>query len=244
MMGVLNILETIRHEKPSCRMFQASSSEMFGDSTQSVQDETTNFQPNNPYGISKLAAHNLVRSYRKSYGIFAANGILFNHESPLRPETYVSRKITKHMTEVSLGLRDCLSIGNLNIRRDWGYAPDYVDGIYSIVQHNEATDVILATGKSHSIREFIAIVAEILGLNLTWSKSGKDEIGTNQSTGQVIVKIDSSIYRPIDTPLTCGNSEKAKKLLGWNANIDLRGLAQIMVNHEKQKINQSTGVGT
>lgn len=234
--GVVRILDSLKYNSPKSRYFQASSSEIFGNSAQPIQDESTAFCPANPYGISKLAAYFTVKSYRDSCGIFASNGILFNHESPLRPETYVSRKITKALVEISLGRETPLRLGNLEVKRDWGYAPDFIRGMIEILNYHEPLDVILATGITHSIREFVEVAANHLDIEIEWTGSGINEVGKDVNTGKVIVEVDSKFYRPIDTKQTCGNSQKAKEKIGWVADVQIVELASKMIEHDKIKL--------
>jgi len=230
--GVLRILEAIKTSAPKCKYFQASSSEMFGDTSAAIQDEETEFQPRNPYGISKLAAYFSVKSYRESFGIFASNGILFNHESPLRPKSYVSRKITATLAEISMGLKETLKIGNLDIERDWGYAPDYVKGMFDLLQHHDALDLVFATGETHSVREFIEMAAKHVGIDIEWSGNGYKEAGIDKNSGKRVVEVDSSFYRPVDIRQTKGNSQKAKRTINWSAKLNTEELAQKMINHD------------
>ena len=230
--GVVRILEALRQANNNCRFFQAGSSEMFGCTKAGFQDEETPFHPNNPYGIAKLAAYHAVQSYRASYKIFAANGIMFNHESPLRPETNVSRKITRSLAKVSLGHADMLRIGNLDSKRDWGYAPEYVQGMFALLQNDVALDMVFATGHTHSVRDFINISARHLGIEIDWTGVGVDEVGVDKASGKTIVKTDPEFYRPSDILQTKGRADKARQALGWEAKVDIVELTKIMIEHD------------
>lgn len=237
--GVIRILEALKTDAPTCKFFQASSSEMFGNTVDRFQDESTGFSPTNPYGISKLAAYYAVKSYRDSCALFASNGILFNHESPLRPETYVSRKITKALARISMGESVMLKLGNLDVERDWGYAPEYVQGMVDMLQHDEPLDLVLATGEAHSIRKFVELAAGNIGVELVWEGSGCDEIGRDVSTGRQLVAIDPNFYRPIDIKQTQGKAQKAKDVLGWSASVRLEELASIMIDQDILEITNT-----
>jgi GDPmannose 4,6-dehydratase len=216
--GVLNCLEAIRNLSPRTRFYQASTSEMFGDNMNAPQSESTVFSPNSPYAVAKVYAHNLVINYRKAYGLHACNGILFNHESERRGEQFVTRKITKAAARIKLGLQTGLSLGNLDARRDWGYAKEYVEGMKAILRHDIADDYVLATGETHTIREFIGYVSEAAGFNLM------DYVSVSQSN-----------MRPSEVPLLLGDPSKAKRVLGWEAKIKAKDLATIMYNADLQK---------
>jgi len=236
--GVLRILQSLKNRLPQCKFFQASSSEMFGDTSDPFQNEETRFCPTNPYGISKLAAYHAVRSYRESCALFACNGILFNHESPLRPENYVSRKITKALAKISSGRTEILKLGNLDVERDWGYAPEYVRGMAQMLQYEEPLDLVFATGESHSIRTFVEIASKHIGIELVWEGSGYNEVGRNKATGAKIVVVDENFYRPIDIKQTRGNSAKAKATIGWAAAVRVEELAAKMIDHDILELKQ------
>jgi GDPmannose 4,6-dehydratase len=216
--GVLNCLEAIRSINPEIKFYQASTSEMFGDNINAPQSETTNFSPVSPYACGKLAAHSLVVNYRKAYGLFACSGILFNHESERRGEQFVTRKITKAAARIKLGLQQELRLGNLDAKRDWGHAKEYVDAMWMMMQHNIPDDYVIGTGKTHTIREFITCVSEIAGYNLL-----------------DYVIIDDKFKRPSEVPLLQANPAKAKNILGWSPKIDLKELAKIMYNSDLEK---------
>jgi GDPmannose 4,6-dehydratase len=215
-LGALRILEAIR----SCnlttrtRFYQASTSELFGMVAESPQSESTPFYPRSPYAVAKLYAHWITINYREAYGLHASNGILFNHESPTRGETFVTRKITRALTRISLGLQECLFLGNLNSLRDWGHARDYVEMQWLILQQDSPDDYVIATGLQHSVREFIDVAASQIGIEIDWRGHGLDEIGVDRS-GKTIVRIDPRYFRPTEVDTLLGNATKAKERLGW-----------------------------
>lgn len=220
--GVLNCLEAIRNISQNTKFYQASTSEMFGDNTNAPQSETTPFSPVSPYACAKVAAHNLVVNYRKAYGLYACSGILFNHESPRRGEQFVTRKITKAAARIKLGLQSDLRLGNLDAKRDWGYAKEYIEAMWLMLQQNEADDFVIGTGNTHTIRDFINCVSEIANYDLMKH-----------------VVIDDKFKRPSEVPLLLADPSKAKKLLGWNPKTSLKELAKIMYDSDliKEKEN-------
>lgn len=211
--GVLNCLEAIRIFSPQTKFYQASTSEMYGDNMNVPQSEETVFSPNSPYACAKMAAHNLVVNYRKAYNLFACSGILFNHESERRGEQFVTRKITKAAARIKLGLQNELRLGNLEAQRDWGYAPEYVDGMILMMRHNTPDDYVLATGVTNTIKDFINFVGEVAGYDLMSH-----------------VVVDDTFKRPSEVPLLLGDSSKARRVLGWNPQTDVKELAKIMYN--------------
>lgn len=235
-MGPLRILEIIRSLGLALktRFYQASTSELFGKVVETPQTETTPFYPRSPYAVAKLYAYWIVRNYRESYGLFACNGILFNHESERRGEEFVTRKITKGLARVYTDPTFTLEIGNLDARRDWGYAPDYVEGMWRILQQEKPDDFVLSTGETHSVREFIEIAMQELGHNITWSGTGVDEIGTDES-GRVILRINKEFYRPAEVELLIGDSSKAKKVFGWSPKTSFKDLVSKMIHYDAPK---------
>ncbi|MDR3243699.1 MAG: GDP-mannose 4,6-dehydratase [Elusimicrobiota bacterium] len=233
-LGILRLLEAVRICKleKKTRVYQASSSELFGLIQEPIQSEKTPFYPRSPYGVAKLYAYWICVNYRESYGIYACNGILFNHESPRRGETFVTRKITMAAARISLGLQDILYLGNLNSKRDWGHAKDYVEGMWRILQQPEPEDFVLATGVTTSIKDFCSLVFAELGINIEWSGKGKDEIAINKKTGKTIIKVDPIYFRPAEVDLLLGDSAKARKKLGWNPIYDLDALVKEMVKED------------
>ena len=230
--GTLRILEAIRILKMEnkVKFYQASTSELYGKVQEIPQTETTPFYPRSPYGVAKLYAFWIVKNYREAYGMFACNGILFNHESPLRGETFVTRKITRAASKIKLGLQEKLYLGNLNAQRDWGHAKDYVEGMWRMLQHDKPEDFVLATGKTTTIREFCNLSFKELGIDIIWEGEGENEVGIDQSSNKVIISIDKNYYRPTEVDLLIGDASKAKKLLSWTPKYDLESLVKEMVN--------------
>ena len=230
--GTLRILEAIRILKMEnkVKFYQASTSELYGKAQEVPQTETTPFYPRSPYGVAKLYAFWIVKNYREAYGMFACNGILFNHESPLRGETFVTRKITRAASKIKLGLQEKLYLGNLNAQRDWGHAKDYVEGMWRMLQHEKPEDFVLATGKTTTIREFCNLSFKELGIDIKWEGEGENEVGIDQSSNKVIISIDNNYYRPTEVDLLIGDASKAKKLLSWTPKYELESLVKEMVN--------------
>ena len=230
--GTIRILEAIRILKMEnkVKFYQASTSELYRKVQEIPQTETTPFYPRSPYGVAKLYAYWIVKNYREAYGMFACNGILFNHESPLRGETFVTRKITRAASKIKLGLQEKLYLGNLNAQRDWGHAKDYVEGMWRMLQHDKPEDFVLATGKTTTIREFCNLSFKELGINIIWEGEGENEVGIDQSSNNVIISIDKNYYRPTEVDLLIGDASKAKKLLSWTPKYDLESLVKEMVN--------------
>jgi GDPmannose 4,6-dehydratase len=219
--GTLRILEAIRILKMEnkVKFYQASTSELYGKVQEIPQTETTPFYPRSPYGVAKLYAYWIVKNYREAYGMFACNGILFNHESPLRGETFVTRKITRAASKIKLGLQEKLYLGNLNAQRDWGHAKDYVEGMWRMLQHDKPEDFVLATGKTTTIREFCNLSFKELGIDIIWEGEGENEVGIDQSSNKVIISIDKNYYRPTEVDLLIGDASKAKKLTKLDSEI-------------------------
>jgi len=233
-LGCLRLLEAIRilGMEKDAKFYQASSSEIFGNTTQSPQNEDTPFQPCSPYGVAKLCAYWTTVNYRQSYGIYACNGILFNHESPMRGEEFVTRKITKAVAAIAQGQGDALTLGNLDARRDWGHARDYVRGMWMMMQADSADDYVLATGQSHSVREFVTMAFAKVGIAIEWQGENQQEIAVRSDTGDVVVKINSQFYRPNELRQLVGDATKAKNNLGWVPEISLDMLIGDMINHD------------
>ncbi len=230
-MGTLRILEAIRILKmeKKTRFYQASTSELFGKVQEVPQSETTPFYPRSPYGVAKLYGFWIVKNYREAYDMFACNGILFNHESPLRGETFVTRKITRAAARISLGMQETVYLGNLDAQRDWGHAKDYVEGMWRMLQVDKADDYVLATGEMITVREFVARAFKELGIEVEWKGEGVNEIGTNKTNGKIIVKVDPKYFRPTEVELLIGDASKAKKELGWTPTYTIDGLVKDMV---------------
>jgi len=231
-LGPLRLLEAIRILKleDKTRFYQASSSELFGKVRETPQKETTPFYPRSPYAVAKLYAYWITVNYREAYGIYACNGILFNHESPIRGETFVTRKITRALARIKFNLQECLHVGNLEARRDWGHARDYVEMQWLMLQQDEPDDYVISTGEQHSVREFVELAAERLDISIVWEGSGVNEKGIDEKTGNVIVAIDSRYFRPTEVDTLLGDSGKAKKNLGWEPKISFRELVTEMVD--------------
>lgn len=243
-LGALRILEAIRQLKAPIKFYQAGSSEMFGKvEKDSFQNEKTIFNPQSPYALAKVLAFNTTRVYRASYDIFAANGILFNHESPRRGISFVTRKITLGLSRIKLGLQDVLMLGNLNAKRDWGFARDYVEGIFKILQYKKPDDFVLATGQTHSVREFAQSAAKQLKIDLVWQGSGIKEKGVNRKTGKTVIKIDPVHLRPSEVDYLLGDSSNARKLLGWKPKVSFEGLVEIMVKNDYDQVKKEAKFG-
>ena len=240
-MGTLRILEAIRIlglvEKT--RFYQASTSEMFGGESSKSLNELSEFNPVSPYAIAKLYAHKITQNYRNAYGIFASSGILFNHESPRRGETFVTRKITRALTRIAYGIQDCLYLGNLDSLRDWGHAKDYVEAQWMILQHNEPDDFVISSGVQKSVRNFVEDSAALLGIELEWSGSGISEVGTDQF-GKTIIRIDKRYYRPMEVPRLLGDSSKATKILKWTPKISYPELVAEMTYSDEREVESIT----
>lgn len=232
--GTLRLLEAIRLlglEKKT-RFYQASTSEMYGLVQEIPQKETTPFYPRSPYGVAKLYGFWIVKNYRESYGMFACNGILFNHESPRRGGTFVTRKITRAAARIKLGLQDKLFLGNLDAKRDWGFAGDYVEGMWRMLQQEEPDDFVLATGKTFTVRDFVEMSFKELGIDVEWTGQGVEEKGFDGITGKILVEIDSAYFRPAEVDILIGDSSKAKNILGWEPKVQLSELVSMMVNED------------
>lgn len=227
--GPVNLLEAIRIVNPAIRFYQASTSEMFGKVQAIPQIESTPFYPRSPYGVAKLYAHWMTVNYRESYNIFASSGILFNHESPLRGREFVTRKITDSMAKIKLGKLDVLELGNLDVKRDWGFAKDYVEGMWRILQADKPDSYVLATNRTETVRDFVTMAAKAAGFNLRWEGKNENEVGIDADTGKKLVAINPKFYRPAEVELLIGNPEKAKKELGWEPKTTLEELCRMMV---------------
>jgi GDPmannose 4,6-dehydratase len=229
--GALRLLEAIRILKleEKTKFYQASTSELYGLVQAVPQDEETPFYPRSPYAVAKLYAYWITRNYREAYGIFASNGILFNHESPLRGETFVTRKITRAVAKIKLGLQEKLFLGNLGAQRDWGHAKDYVEGMWLMMQHSEPDDFVLATGKTHTVRHFCELAFGHAGITLEWKGEGVNEKGIDSKTGRVLIEVDPRYFRPTEVELLIGNPAKAHAKLGWTHKYSLEELVEEMV---------------
>lgn len=241
-MGTLRLLEAMRILKlENTRFYQASTSEMFGRVRETPQRETTPFHPRSPYGVAKLYAYWITINYREAYGMFAANGILFNHEGPLRGETFVTRKITRAVASIELGVQDVLYVGNLDAKRDWGDAKDFVRGMWLILQQSVPDDYVLATGESHSVREFIELAFAQVGRAVAWQGKGEEEVGLDAGSGKVLVKVDPRYFRPAEVDSLLGDASKAQRELGWRPETSFPQLVAEMVESDLKVIAAEAG---
>ena len=232
--GTLRLLDAIKETRVKTKFYQASSSEMFG-SSPPPQSEATQFRPRSPYACAKVFAYWTTINYREGYGLFASNGILFNHESPRRGSTFVTRKITRGLSRIRLGIEDCLHLGNLEARRDWGYAKDFVEGMWLILQCDQPGDYVLATGESHSVRDLVEEAARLLDFDLVWKGKGLDETGIDRKTNKKIVKIDPYFFRPTEVDDLVGDYSKARDILGWEPKVKFKELIKEMVESDFNK---------
>lgn len=240
-MGVLYILEAIRQFSPKTRFYQASTSEMFGKVQAIPQSETTPFYPRSPYGCAKLMAHWLCTNYRESFDTFACSGILFNHESPMRGKEFVTRKITAHFAEMVMGLTDKpLELGNLNAKRDWGFAGDYVEAMWLMLQQEKADYYVVATGETHPIRDFVTETGKVAGFDIEWQGENENEIGVDKKTGKTVVKVNPKFFRPAEVELLLGNPEKAEKVLGWHRKTSYADLCRLMMETDIARAKAGT----
>jgi GDPmannose 4,6-dehydratase len=233
--GPVHLLEAIRIVNPRIRFYQASTSEMFGKVQAVPQVESTPFYPRSPYGVAKLYAHWMCINYRESYDIFATSGILFNHESPLRGREFVTRKITDSIAKIRLGKLDLLELGNLDAKRDWGYAKEYVEGMWRMLQAEKADTYVLATNRTETVRDFVSMAAKAAGFKLEWSGNAESEVGVDSSTGKVLVRVNPKFYRPAEVELLIGDAQKARKELGWQPQTTLEQLCQMMVEADVRR---------
>lgn len=233
-LGAVRILEGIRETGLETKFYQASSSELYGKVVETPQKETTPFYPRSPYACAKAYAFYITQNYRESYGMFACNGILFNHESPRRGETFVTRKITRAAARIKLGLQECLYLGNLDAKRDWGFAGDYVEAMWLMLQQQKADDFVIATGETYMVRTFAEMVFARLGMPLEWRGSGLDEVGVDSATGRTLIRIDPKYFRPAEVDLLLGDPSKAKRELGWSLRTSFEQLVNMMTDADLQ----------
>ena len=234
-LGALNLLEAIRLVNPKIRFYQASTSEMFGKVQAIPQEESTPFYPRSPYGVAKLYAHWMTVNYRESYNIFGASGILFNHESPLRGREFVTRKITDAVAKIQLGQLDVLELGNLDAKRDWGYAKEYVEGMWRMLQVDEPDTFVLATNRTETVRDFVRMAFKGAGVSVDFQGSAEDETAVDVATGKTVVRVNPKFYRPAEVDLLIGNPTKAKNVLGWAPKTTLEQLCQMMVEADLRR---------
>lgn len=235
-LGPLNLLEAIRIVNPKIRFYQASTSEMFGEVQEIPQKESTPFYPRSPYGVAKLYAHWITINYRESYDIFGTSGILFNHESPLRGLEFVTRKITDAVARIKLGKQEVLELGNMDAKRDWGYAKDYVEGMWRMLQADKPDTYVLASGRTETVRDFVNMAFKAVDISLNWEGSGENEVGIDAATGKTLVRVNPEFYRPAEVELLIGNPEKAKKELGWEPSTSLEELCRMMVEADLRRV--------
>ncbi|MCC6870515.1 MAG: GDP-mannose 4,6-dehydratase [Burkholderiales bacterium] len=237
-LGAVHLLEAVRSFDRGIRFYQASTSEMFGRVQAMPQNESTPFYPRSPYGVAKLYAHWMTVNYRESYGIFGASGILFNHESPLRGREFVTRKITDGVARIVHGRQEVLELGNLDARRDWGHAREYVDGMWRMLQHDEPETFVLASGRTQSVRRFVELAFTAAGIELAWRGSGIDETGVDAKSGAVRVRVNPAFYRPAEVDVLLGDSAKARAKLGWQAMVPLDELCRSMVEADLGRVDR------
>ena len=234
--GAVNLLEAIRIVNPKIRFYQASTSEMFGKVQQVPQTEDTDFYPRSPYGVAKLYAHWMTINYRESYGIFGSSGILFNHESPLRGKEFVTRKITDAVARISLGMQDVLELGNMDAKRDWGFAKEYVEGMWRMLQADEPDTFVLATNRTETVRDFVSMAFKAVDIDLEWKGKADNEHGIDTKTGKTVIQVNPKFYRPAEVELLIGDPEKAKRVLGWEAKTTLEQLCDLMVKSDLERV--------
>ena len=239
--GVLNLLEAIRTINPKIKFYQASTSEMFGKVHAIPQNEQTPFHPRSPYGVAKVFAHWTTLNYQESYGLFASSGILFNHESPLRGKEFVTRKITDTVAKIHLGKQDLLELGNIDAKRDWGFAKEYVDGMYRMLQADKPDTFVLATNQTQTVRDFVSLAFKAIDTDITWEGKNENEKGIDAKTGKVLIKINPKFYRPAEVDLLIGDASKANEILGWKPKTSLEELCDMMIKKDiERNINGST----
>ena len=234
-LGPVHLLEAIRIVNPKIRFYQASTSEMFGEAQEIPQKESTPFYPRSPYGVAKLYAHWMTINYRESYDIFGCSGILFNHESPLRGQEFVTRKITNSVAKISLGNQDVLELGNMDAKRDWGFAKDYVEGMYLMMQVDVADTYVLATNRTETVRDFVTMSFKAVDIELDWQGQDEDEVAIDKATGKTVVKVNPKFYRPAEVELLIGDPSKAKRDLGWESKTTLEELCLMMVEADVRR---------
>lgn len=236
--GVTNMLEAIRTVRPSCRFYQASTSEMFGLVQEMPQTETTPFYPRSPYGVAKLYGHWITKNYRESYGLYACSGILFNHESERRGLEFVTRKITDAVARIKLGVQDYVEFGNMDAKRDWGHSKDYVRAMWLMLQQDEPDDYVIATNETRTVREFVETAFGHVGITVEWKGAGVDEIATDKATGKTIVKINKKFFRPAEVEVLLGNPKKAETALGWEREIPFAEMVERMVKNDMRLVEK------
>jgi len=242
-LGTLRILDAVREKRIKIKVYQASTSELFGKAKEIPQNENTPFNPQSPYAVAKLYAHWISINYREAYNLFISNGILFNHESPRRGKTFATRKISVAVAKIRAGLQDKLYLGNLNAKRDWGYAPEYVETMWLMLQQKKAGDFVIATGECHTVREFVEKAFKCGGYNIGWKGKGIDEKGIDRKTGTTLIEVDSQYFRPAEVDILVGDTLKAKKILGWKPKVKFEKLIEIMVEADIKKLEEEGKAG-
>lgn len=240
--GTLRLLDAIRETGLNCKFYQASTSELFGGLPETApQSEKTQFYPKSPYGVAKLYSYWITVNYRESYNLFACNGVLFNHESPRRGETFVTRKITRAVASIVAGKQKTLALGNMDAKRDWGFAGDYVEAMWLILQQDKPQDFVIATNETHTVREFVELTFKEVGVEIEWKGTGVEERGYNKATGEVLVEVNPKYFRPAEVELLWGDGTKAERELGWRRKVDFQGLVRMMIDADMREI---AGMGT
>lgn len=242
--GVTKMLEAIRIVKPSCRFYQASTSEMFGLVQEIPQRETTPFYPRSPYGVAKLYGHWITKNYRESYGLYACSGILFNHESERRGKEFVTRKITDAVARIKYGMQDCLELGNMDSKRDWGHSRDYVKAMWLMLQQDKADDYVIATNETRTVREFVVTAFKKAGIEIEWIGEGKDETGIDKATGKTIIRINPAFFRPAEVDILIGDAAKAETVLGWKREISFDDMVERMVLNDLELVARESKISS
>jgi GDPmannose 4,6-dehydratase len=238
-MGTLRILDALRNYCPKARFYQASTSELYGKVQEIPQTENTPFYPRSPYGVAKIYGFWIVKNFREAYNLYACNGILFNHESERRGKTFVTRKITIGLAEIAQGVRQTLALGNLDSKRDWGYAKEYVEAMWLMLQQDEPEDFVIATGKTYTVRDFIERAAKHVGFDIAWEGTGVNEVGIDRNSGKKIIEINPKYFRPTEVDLLIGDATKAHNQLGWKAKVEIDELVQIMMENDMEMVRNS-----
>jgi GDPmannose 4,6-dehydratase len=238
-LGTLRILDALRNYCPNAKFYQASTSELYGKVQEVPQNEETPFYPRSPYGVAKIYGYWIVKNFREAYNLYACNGILFNHESERRGKTFVTRKITIGLAEIAAGKRSILTLGNIDSQRDWGYAKEYVEAMWLMLQQDSPEDFVIATGKTYTVRTFVEKAAKYVGFDIEWQGEGVNEVGVDKKTNKIIIEINSKYFRPTEVDLLIGDATKAEQKLGWKAKVEIDELVEIMMKNDIELVNQS-----
>lgn len=242
-LGTLRILDAVREKRIKTKIYQASTSELFGKAREVPQNENTPFNPQSPYAVAKLYAHWIAINYREAYNLFVSNGILFNHESPRRGKTFVTRKVSIAVAKMRAGLQDKLYVGNLSAKRDWGYAPEYVEAMWLMLQQEKSDDFVIATGECHTVRELVEKAFEFGGYKIEWKEEGINEKAIDRKTNKVLIEVDSQYFRPTEADILVGDASKAKKILGWEPRVKFEELVELMVEADIKKLEKEGEIG-